>query len=126
MSSDRADGPTILIVDDDANVREIASEMLRRAGYTVARASDRDTALGTCRELPVALAVLDVVMPVVDGPALLSELRVVRPNLPAIFMSGRPLEHIGEVPGPFLAKPFTREALVSTVRSLLAEVAAAG
>jgi DNA-binding NtrC family response regulator len=121
MSNDRATGHTILVVDDDENVREITTEMLRRAGYVVARASDRDAALGSCRELPISLAVLDVVMPVMSGPDLLGELRVVRPNLPAIFMSGKPLEHIGEVPGPFLAKPFTREALLATVRNVLAE-----
>lgn len=68
--------PTILLVDDDADIRRIASISLERVGgFRVSLAATADEALDHARRSPPDLVLLDVSMPGTDGPALLAELR---------------------------------------------------
>lgn len=67
--------PTILVADDDANIRELVCLFLRNDGFTTVEAVDGKQALAVYQETPVDLVVLDIMMPVMDGWALCRELR---------------------------------------------------
>ncbi|HVK14532.1 MAG TPA: response regulator [Gemmataceae bacterium] len=82
--------PGILVVDDDCAVRRFLEHSLTRAGYRIFGASNLADAV-TMFDLVrchVRLALLDVSMPGGDGPEVLRELRLLSPELPAVFMSG--------------------------------------
>ena len=117
---------TILIVDDEPFILDLACSMLKRNGYHVLCASSAQQALDliqTWPDLKIDLALLDIVMPGMDGPELALHLTEMRPNVPVLFMSGyaenpelRP-ERFRKV--MFLAKPFTSMALAAKVREAL-------
>lgn len=116
---------TILLVDDDADVLEIAQEMLERLGFDVHAASQGSIALEWIRSHkgPVAAALLDLAMPDVTGDELARELQRIRPSTPILIISGfreevarRQLPE--DIRVAFLPKPFTREQLVQTLRDL--------
>jgi two-component system, cell cycle sensor histidine kinase and response regulator CckA len=116
---------TILLVDDDADVLEIAQEMLERLGFDVHAASQGRIALEWIRSHkgPVAAALLDLAMPDMTGDELARELQRIRPSTPILIMSGFREEIArGRLPGEirvtFLPKPFTREQLVQTLHDL--------
>ena len=118
---------TILVVDDEPMVRALARRVLEMYGYSVREAEGGESAL---REMTadtgnrIALAVVDVVMPGMNGQELGKRLRKVRPRLPVIYMSGytgdelnrRSLLHPSL---PFLQKPFHPDELVEQVQERL-------
>ncbi|MBX7084627.1 MAG: PAS domain S-box protein [Nannocystaceae bacterium] len=119
---------TILVVEDDAAVRAVACNILRRAGYEVIAANGGADALALAARHAgrIALVLTDVVMPGMNGYALVAALRRDHPRLRALVMSGyiddaaRAQEaEAGSL--PFVAKPFTPEALASKVRAVLDE-----
>jgi len=81
---------TILLVDDDRSVRELADEMLRRFGYTVIAASDGEEALEIYREsqADISLVILDLIMPGMGGHKCLAELLNIDPAQKVIIASG--------------------------------------
>jgi PAS domain S-box-containing protein len=81
---------TLLIAEDDTMVRSLVARILRKAGYRVLAAADGAEALAvfTTQGADVALALIDVVMPGMNGQALAQALRKVRPSLPVLFSSG--------------------------------------
>ncbi len=117
---------TILLVEDESTVRTITERMLASTGHRVLAAGDAAEALALSARFsePIDLLVTDVVMPGMDGPALAERLRQERPGLRTLFISGYAREHV--IPSgsdgsyAFLAKPFTREVLVTQVTKLLA------
>jgi two-component system cell cycle sensor histidine kinase/response regulator CckA len=116
---------TILLVEDEPSLRELAGRTLRRAGYDVILADNGDDALGVVeRERPTLdMLLTDVVMPGTSGPALADRLRQSRPDLPVLFMSGFPGK-ADRVRADFhgaslLQKPFTPAELVARVRAVL-------
>lgn len=117
-------GETILIAEDEDSVRELASEFLRSAGYTVLTAENGAEALTIAkRAREIRLLLTDVVMPKLRGPELAERLRRLRPEVGVIYMSGY-LEYDrgnGEFldDGFFLQKPFSRDALVKKVDEAL-------
>ena len=117
---------TILVVDDEAQVRNLARDILIGAGYRVLEAEDGESALRIAEEHPGAIHVLltDVMMPGINGKELGDRLLALRPDVKAIFMSGRAAEVISDagvlIPvDAFLAKPFTVERLLNKVRERL-------
>jgi CheY-like chemotaxis protein len=113
--------PTIMVVEDDAAVRELASNFLKTAGYHVLPARDGVEALQIARGCGQCISALltDVVMPNMRGTELAARLGNLFPEMKVIFMSGY-LEHNGESheiieDGVFLEKPFTRESLLGKV-----------
>jgi len=125
---------TVLLVEDEEMIREIAREFLAEAGYAVLEAVDGQAALERMRLHPHALDLLvtDVVMPRLGGVRLAEELRKEMPGLPVVFMSGYARgEDAGLTAGTpvssFLAKPFSRPQLLAAVADVLrrARVAAA-
>jgi two-component system cell cycle sensor histidine kinase/response regulator CckA len=116
---------TLLLVEDDLNVRHLVADFLSSAGYQVVQGGDADEAEAACRAVNgrIDLLVSDVVLPGLDGPGLLSRLRQSVPALPALLISGYPGDAVVR-PGPessttFLAKPFSRAVLLGKVREAL-------
>ena len=112
---------TILLIEDDDSVREIASRVLTRAGYTVIEARYGSEALDLAAEHPVIDLVLsDVVMPGLSGPEVVLRLREARPEIVPLFMSGYAPESEGPLGGAELVrKPFTGPALLAAIRRAL-------
>ncbi len=117
---------TILLVEDNAPLRELAREMLEKLGYAVLDAGRPSEAILTARqhEGPIALLITDMVMPEVNGRVLAKTLRAIRPEMKVLYTSGYADETIVEeyeleAGCPLLEKPFTRDALATRVRELL-------
>jgi DNA-binding NtrC family response regulator len=120
---------TILLAEDETEVRELAREALRRGGYAVLEASNGVEALRVAEAFSgqIHLLLTDVVMPNLGGPDLATRLLEARPGLKVLYMSGYS-EFIsaghGDI-GPltyFLQKPFSLESLGRKVREVLDEV----
>ena len=112
-------GETVLVVEDEHDLRRLLLEVLRGRGYTVLEASRPEQALELSQQYPgqIDLLVTDVVMPNMNGPALAGKLQQQRPGLPVLFISG--YSEPAQAPRPFLKKPFPPEALAQAVRALL-------
>jgi two-component system, cell cycle sensor histidine kinase and response regulator CckA len=92
--TDEAQGrETILLVEDEAFVRDITGEILETAGYRVLKARNAAEATGAFRRYKaiIRLLVTDVVLPGRNGRDLATELRKINPNLKTIFISGYPV-----------------------------------
>ncbi len=118
---------TVLVVDDQAAIRDVAHRVLTRAGYRVVTAADGHEALGFLRdpEMAADLVLTDVVMPGMTGAAFAAQAHAMRPGLPMLFMSGYEQDDAaGEGwPDPgaqVIGKPFTRAALLTRVTQMLA------
>lgn len=119
-------GATVLVADDEPDVRTVLRLMLRRSGVGVLEAVHGREAVERVRDHDAIDAVLlDVMMPEMTGPEALSRIRDLVPTMPAVFVSGyerdRVAEHLGERPvhTGFLPKPFGREELVAAVTAAL-------
>ncbi len=117
---------TILLVEDDDQLRRVAHRVLARSGYTVLEARSGPDALATAAEHAGAIHLLltDVVMPLMAGPELARRLRAVRPETPALYMSGYTQNAIVHQqvlePGvQLLQKPITPDSLLRRVREVL-------
>jgi PAS domain S-box-containing protein len=113
---------TVLLVEDDRQVREVALAVLRRHGHDVIAARDGDEALRACMShpRPIHLLLTDMVMPGITGRELAQRLRALRPAMRVLCMSGYN-DAVGD-PTPeiaYLQKPFTAEALMIAVRDVL-------
>jgi CheY-like chemotaxis protein len=117
---------TILVVEDEQEVRSLISRILARSGYRLLEAENGKEALLACdlHQDPIHLMVTDVVMPGMSGCELAERLAAWRPRMKVLYISGYAEEFVAErgmlKPNtPFLQKPFTAETLVSKVRQLL-------
>jgi CheY-like chemotaxis protein len=114
---------TVLVVEDEPEVRSLAREALERQGYVVLEAARPSEALRIAEEHagPIPLLVTDVVMPEMKGPQLAERLRPRHPEMRVLYMSGYADLPEGTLIGnaPFLQKPFTTSALVQKVREIL-------
>jgi two-component system cell cycle sensor histidine kinase/response regulator CckA len=124
--ADLTGSASILLVEDEEAVRAFAARALASRGYTVHEAGTGMEALEVMEETggDVDLVVSDVVMPEMDGPSLLVELRKTRPDLKIIFVSGYAEDAFEEnLPANekffFLPKPFTLKQLATTVKDVL-------
>ncbi|MBT8405368.1 MAG: response regulator, partial [Gemmatimonadetes bacterium] len=79
---------TVLLVEDQEQIRALLARQLERAGFAVVQAADGRAALQTWRQDPerIDIVVSDVVMPVVDGPTMVEEMRRAAPDLPVVFV----------------------------------------
>ncbi|HEY0293065.1 MAG TPA: response regulator [Hansschlegelia sp.] len=125
-SQDMTGRGTVLLVEDEDAVRAFASRALASRGYTVVEASSGVEALERMKERgpEIELVVSDVVMPEMDGPSLLRELRKTQPHLKIIFVSGYAEDAFkknlpdGET-FAFLPKPFSLKQLVQAVKETM-------
>jgi two-component system cell cycle sensor histidine kinase/response regulator CckA len=119
---------TILLVEDEDAVRDFAVRALSMRGYKVIDASGGEEALELIEEhaAEIDLVISDVVMPGMDGPALVKEIRKSNPAMRVIFMSGYAegaFRNAGDKPEDchFISKPFSLKALTEKVRDVLDE-----
>lgn len=116
----------ILVVDDDAGIREVLSFALRKAGFDVVTASDGAQAMTQFAEHDPALIVLDILMPELDGTEVCRKIRAGSENsrTPILFLSSRD-DEIDRVVGleiggdDYVTKPFSPRELVARVRAIL-------
>jgi two-component system cell cycle sensor histidine kinase/response regulator CckA len=117
----------VLLVEDNSVVRGLVRKALRRHGYRVIEAASGEQALTLAETVrgPIDLILSDVVMPGMQGPELVAQLKVTRPQSKVLFMSGYPADAFskgrdGAGPtGEWLQKPFTTGRLLQRVRELL-------
>lgn len=113
----------ILVVDDEISILDFVSYNLKRQGYTVVTAADGDEALEALKQHTFDLAILDVMLPGMDGYELCRKIRSTT-NMPIMFLSARDTE-LDKVVGlelgadDYLAKPFGVRELVARVKALL-------
>ena len=117
------DGPRILVVDDDDDIRILLRELLGRAGYRVEEAANGRAALRQLFETPPSLVLLDVTMPELDGYQTLERIRDLS-DVPVIMLTARTqeLERVrGLASGAddYVSKPFGRQELLARIQALL-------
>ena len=118
---------SILVIDDDASVREVVSEMLRLEGYDVTIAENGRDALPLLARHRFDLVITDLIMPEKEGIETISEIRRTYEKIPIVAISGggrlgpgdylETARYIGA--DATLAKPFARQELLATIESLL-------
>ena len=114
----------ILLVEDEDMVRAVAERALTRNGYTVVSAANGEAALEILEgRTDIDLIVSDVVMPVMDGPTMVRQVRNDFPNMPILFMSGYAEEQLRKMIDldniAFLPKPFSVQQLAEAVRDVV-------
>ena len=132
--------PSILIIDDEEDVRDALRTVLERAGYQVRVASNGNEALALQREQPAQLVITDIIMPEKDGVRTIKEMRQEFPGLRIIAISGGGgVEPLAYKPGAitttaYLAaakevgadrvftKPFERKDLIQAVNEMLGKL----
>ena len=118
---------TILLTEDEDEVRALAREILEMCGYTVLAAANGQEALdlAAAHDGPIHLLLTDVVMPGLSGGEVAQRMRELRPGIKVIFMSGYPddaiVQHgVLDAEQAFVQKPFSIEDLSGRVRAILA------
>jgi PAS domain S-box-containing protein len=119
-------GETILVVEDDEDVRKLAVRILRMQGYRVLETFQGSDALLHCEQDadPIHLMVTDVVMPGMNGPELAKRLKPIRPEMKVLYISGytdNTIAHHGVLKAGvnYIQKPFTVDGLTKKVREVL-------
>jgi two-component system response regulator FlrC len=115
---------TVLVVEDDDDLREALGDTLRLAGYAVAEALDGETALRLVKSTEINLIITDIKMKPMDGQAFLEKLKAIRSELPVVVMTA-----FGTIDGAvkamragaidYLPKPFQAETLLERIHSAL-------
>jgi two-component system cell cycle sensor histidine kinase/response regulator CckA len=129
-SSDWSAGGKVLLVEDEDMVRAVAERALTRAGYEVTACANGEEGLAAITEGTTAfdIVVSDVVMPGMDGPAMVRAIRARLPQMPVLFMSGYAEEQLRrdiDIPDMhFIAKPFSVAAIGDKVGAVLREARA--
>jgi two-component system cell cycle sensor histidine kinase/response regulator CckA len=118
--------PSILVVDDQPIVRRMAHRLLSEWGFRVFEAESGDEALDVLEtaRAGVQLVIVDVVMPLADGVQVTRRIQQRWPGQRILYMSAHPAEVLAqhgltELSVPFLAKPFTRDELLTKVSEAL-------
>ena len=117
-------GDTVLIVDDEPVMLEVASRILRKDGYATLEAGTCEEALALASSADFQLLLADSVMPGMSGPTLAEHIARTRPGLPVLHMSGNSAgvlsqDRIRDAELAFVQKPFTAHDLLAKVRAAL-------
>jgi PAS domain S-box-containing protein len=117
---------SILVAEDEENVRRLIRRVIEHSGYHVLMASTPHEAIDIAKHHPgpIDLLLTDVIMPEMTGPALAAQIVAIRPGVKVIYMSGYTDKAIMEGTGldrtiPFIQKPFATDVLVRKVREAL-------
>jgi CheY-like chemotaxis protein len=119
------DKKTILVVDDEPEVRKLVGAMVSNFGYTVLTADSGEHALTLYKNNgPIELLITDVIAPGMSGPMLADKLTEIQPDLKVLYISGYDNTHVVqkyvvEKGHQLLSKPFTVDELQTKVRDLL-------
>ena len=121
-------GGTVLLIEDEEQVRKMASTMLTRLGYTVLEAKDGIEAVEIFQQHKneIRCVLSDLTMPRMNGWATLAALRQISPDIPVILSSGYDEAQVMEgehpvLPNAFLGKPYRLQDLKDTIRRILAD-----
>jgi PAS domain S-box-containing protein len=124
---------TVLVVEDEMQVRELSRRVLERSGYTVLAATDAEAAMAIADRHPghIHLLITDMILPRLSGRELAARLGIHRPAIKVLYVSGTSDEAIARhrllAPGTeFLEKPFSIDGLLRKVRQVLGDPAGAG
>lgn len=115
---------TIMVIDDDPNIRELVGKLLKNEGYLTVDAADGREALRLLGEMKIDLCVLDLMMPNVDGFEFCRRARQYYPDMPVLMLTAKS-EVAQKVKGfqlgadDYLVKPFEAEELIVRVAALL-------
>jgi DNA-binding response OmpR family regulator len=117
--------PTVLVVDDEEDLRDIIRRMLQRRGFDTLVAGDSQEAIAVLRDHPgeVDILVTDLGLPGVSGGELSRTAKQVRPGMHVIYISGLPrdmaiAEGLIEADALLVKKPFSSESLLEALRSV--------
>jgi PAS domain S-box-containing protein len=132
LAPDLEGSATILLVEDQPEVRKLAATVLRSHKYTVIEAAHGEEALMLCKQAPepIHLLLTDVVLPGLSGPELVQKVKGLYPKIKTLFMSGY-TEHVilqnGDIADgiAYIDKPFTAVGLATKVRDVLGKPGAA-
>jgi two-component system, cell cycle sensor histidine kinase and response regulator CckA len=126
------DKRTILVVDDEAEIRKLVGAMVSQAGYTILTADSGEHALVLYKNNkgPIDLLITDVIAPGMSGPMLADKLTEIQPDLKVLYISGYDNTHVVqkyvvEKGHALLSKPFTVEEMKAKVREMLSSAAVA-
>lgn len=116
----RGNGELILVVDDEASIRNISTQTLEAFGYTVMVADDGNQALGIYaqHQTAISLVLTDMMMPAMDGVALSRALRAINPDVRIIAVSGEDKAK-GAGVRHFLPKPFSARQMLILIKTVL-------
>jgi len=121
---------TILVVDDEPEIRKLVGAMVSQTGYTILTADSGEHAIKLYKNNkgPIDLLITDVVAPGMSGPMLADKLTELQPDLKVLYISGYDNTHVVqkyvvEKGHALLSKPFTVEQIKTKVRELLSPVA---
>jgi two-component system, cell cycle sensor histidine kinase and response regulator CckA len=119
-------GETILLIEDEAVVRDLVRQVLQESGYTILEATSGAEAVSLCQEYhgPIHLLLADVILPEMDGREVARRLTLVRPHMRVLHMSGYAQDSVlgravAAEQAIFLQKPFTPDTLRRKVRAAL-------
>jgi CheY-like chemotaxis protein len=119
-------GELVLLVEDEAGIREVARRILERRGYRVIAAADGHEAIGLARahDGPIDLLITDVIMPGMLGKEVAEQILALRPDTQVLYMSGYAQPILGEGDSlpkgmVLLEKPFTEHVLLSKAHEAL-------
>jgi DNA-binding response OmpR family regulator len=132
MSQVSSDRPTVLVVDDEEDLRDIMRRMLERRGFDTLVAGDSEQAIATCRDHQgdIDVLVTDLGLPGASGADLSRTARALRPDMGVVYVSGLPKDIavtkglIGD-DALLVKKPFTSELLIEALRLVIAQREAA-
>ena len=131
MSETTADRPTVLVVDDEEDLRDIMRRMLERRGFDTLVAGDAVQAIETCRDHDgdIDVLVTDLGLPGASGGDLSRAARELRPEMGVVYISGLPKDIavtkglIGD-DALLVKKPFTSDLLIEALRRVIGQRAA--
>lgn len=116
---------TVLLVDDDPNVRAILSDVLGMGGFATLEAADGTTALKIAETTPrpIEILVTDINMPGIDGLELARRVQALRPAIGVVYMFGAPADVVAAgglgTGAAFLPKPFDADVFLARVRDVM-------
>jgi two-component system, NtrC family, response regulator HydG len=117
---------SVLVVDDEAEMRTVLSKILNDEGYSVEMAQNGKQAVKICHETPFDVALVDIELPDIKGTELLLRLKEIQPKLIVIIVTGHAsvenaVEAVNEKADGYILKPLNVPVLLKTIKKALAE-----
>ncbi len=120
------DKKTVLVADDSHTVNRLISHKLEKEGYRVISVNDGKAALEKAIAEPIDVALIDIMMPILDGLQVLKKLKNEKPNLPVIILSAK--KHDTDIKTAlslgacdYITKPFEPEKIVEKLKQVIGE-----